>query len=157
MWPSFRFPPGFREAEELMPQRGAAVPRETVRRWCGKPGQAHANGPHRRRPRLGDGRRPDEVSTKVSGERKDLWRAVAQDGDVLGILVQSRRDEDAVRRFLRRPLTRTRSPPRTVVTDRLRSCSAVRREAMPSASTARTRLRTTGPRTATGPRGSVNA
>jgi putative transposase len=61
-----------------------------------------------------------------------LWRAVDQDGNVLDILVQSRRDKAAARRFFRRLLTKTRTVPRVIITDRLRSYGAAHREVMPS-------------------------
>jgi hypothetical protein len=92
----------FREAEELMLQRGVIVSYKTVRRWCAKFGQAYADGLRRRRPRPGDKWHLDEVFIKVNGERKYLWRAVDQDGNVLDILVQSRRDKAAARRLFHR-------------------------------------------------------
>jgi putative transposase len=74
----------------------------TVRRWCGKFGQAYADILCRRRPRPGDKWLPDEVLIKINGVRKYLWRAVDQDGTVLDILVRNRRDKAAARRFFRR-------------------------------------------------------
>ncbi|WP_406724007.1 IS6 family transposase [Streptomyces sp. GD-15H] len=132
VWLYFRFPLSFREVEELMLQRGVIVSYETVRRWCGKFGQAYANGLHRRRPRPGDTWHLDEVFIKVNGERKYLWRAVDRDGNVLDILVQNRRDTAAARRFFRRLMTKTCSVLRVVVTDKLRSYGAAHREVMPS-------------------------
>ncbi|MFE7393703.1 IS6 family transposase [Streptomyces sp. NPDC057582] len=133
VWLYFRFPLSFREVEELMLQRGVIVSHETVRRWCRKFGQAYANALRRRRPRPGDKWHLDEVFIKINGELKYLWRAVGQDGNVLDILVQSRRDKAAARRFFRRPMTKTRAVPRVIVTDKLRSYGAAHREAMPSA------------------------
>nr|WP_168500491.1 IS6 family transposase [Streptomyces sp. RLB1-33]QIY76359.1 IS6 family transposase [Streptomyces sp. RLB1-33] len=131
VWLYFRFPLSFREVEELMLQRGVIVSYETVRRWCAKFGQAYANG-LRRRPRPGDKWHLDEVFVRINGELKYLWRAVDQDGNVLDILVQIRRDKAAARRFFRRLLKKTRSVPRVVVTDKLRSYGAALREVMPS-------------------------
>ncbi|MFE7402189.1 IS6 family transposase, partial [Streptomyces sp. NPDC057557] len=74
----------------------------------------------------------DEVFIKVNGERKYLWRAVDQDGNVLDILVQNRRDTAAARRFFRRLLKTARTVPRVVVTDKLRSYGVAHREVMPS-------------------------
>jgi putative transposase len=122
----------FREVEELMLQRGVIVSHETVRRWCGKFGQQYTNALRRRQPRHGDTWHLDEVFIKVNGERKYLWRAVDQDGLVLDVLVQPRRDKAAARRFLRRLMKRTRAVPRVVVTDKLRSYGAAHREVMPS-------------------------
>ncbi|MHC3455709.1 IS6 family transposase [Streptomyces prasinus] len=132
VWLYFRFPLSFREVEELMLQRGVIVSHETVRRWCTKFGQAYANGLRRRRPRSGDKWHLDEVFTKINGERKYLWHAVDQDGNVLDILVQNRRDTAAARRFFRRLLKTTRAVPRVLVTDKLRSYGAAHREVMPS-------------------------
>ncbi|MEW2491844.1 IS6 family transposase [Streptomyces sp. NPDC048411] len=132
VWLYFRFPLSFREVEELMLQRGVVVSHETVRRWCAKFGQAYADGLRRRRPRPGDKWHLDEVFVKINGVRQYLWRAVDQDGNVLDILVQSRRDKAAARRFLRRLMKKTGAVPRVMVTDKLRSYGAAHREVMPS-------------------------
>ncbi|MGY3061723.1 putative transposase [Streptomyces sp. TE3672] len=132
VWLCFRFPLSFREVEELMLERGVIVSHETVRRWCLKFGQAYANTLRRRQPRPGDKWHLDEVFIEINGEQKYLWRAVDQDGNVLDILVQNRRDTAAARRFFRRLMTTTGGVPRVVVTDKLRSCGAAHREVMPS-------------------------
>ncbi|MBL3671230.1 IS6 family transposase [Streptomyces sp. M2CJ-2] len=132
VWLYHRFPLSFREAGELMLERGVLVSHETVRRWCAKFGQAYANGLRRRRPRPGGQWHLDEVFIKINGRLKYLWRAVDADGNVLDILVQSRRDKAAARRFFRRLLKKTRAVPRVVVTDKLRSYGAAHREVMPS-------------------------
>ncbi|MFJ1602302.1 IS6 family transposase [Streptomyces sp. NPDC088253] len=131
VWLYLRSPLSLREVEELMLQRGVIVSYETVRRWCAKFGQAYADG-LRRRPRPGGKWHLDEVFIKINGVHKYLWRAVDQDGMVLDILVRNRRDKAAARRFFRRLMKRTRSVPRVVITDKLRSCGAARREVMPS-------------------------
>ncbi|MEN1889719.1 IS6 family transposase [Streptomyces mirabilis] len=132
VWLYHRFPLSFREVEELLLQRGVIVSYETIRRWCAKFGQAYANGLRRRRPRPGDKWHLDEVFIKINGEHKYLWRAVDQDGNVLDILVQNRRDKAAARRFFRRLMKKTGTVPRVVVTDKLRSYGAAHREVMPS-------------------------
>ncbi|MFD9465439.1 IS6 family transposase [Streptomyces sp. NPDC060027] len=133
VWLYFRFPLSFREVEELMLQRGVIVSYETIRRWCAKFGQAYANGLRRRPwPWPGDKWHLDEVFIKINGEQKYLWRAVDQDGNVLDILVQNRRDKAAARRFFRRLMKKTRAVPRVIVTDKLRSYGAAHREVMPS-------------------------
>ncbi|MCX4728654.1 IS6 family transposase [Streptomyces sp. NBC_01306] len=132
VWLYFRFPLSFREVEELMLERGVIVSYETVRRWCLKFGQQYANGLRRRRPQPGGKWHLDEVFIKIIGEQKYLWRAVDQDGNVLDILVQSRRDAAAARRFFRTLLTKTGGVPRVIVTDKLRSYGAAHREVMPS-------------------------
>ncbi|MER5844449.1 IS6 family transposase [Streptomyces prasinus] len=132
VWLYHRFPLSFREVEELMLERGVLVSHETVRRWCAKFGQAYANGLRRRRPRPGDKWYLDEVFLKIDGEQQYLWRAVDADGNVLDILVQNRRDTAAARRFFRTLLEKTRTVPRVIVTDKLRSYGAAHREVMPS-------------------------
>ena len=100
----FRFPLSLRGVEELMLERGIVVSYETVRRWCAKFGPAYAGALRRRQPRTGDKWHLDEVFIKINGRLQYLWRAVDQDGSVLGILVQKRRDKAAARRFFRRLL-----------------------------------------------------
>ena len=73
--------------------RGVVVSYETIRRWCAKFGQAYANQLRRRRPRPGDKWHLDEVFVKINGAiQRYLWRAVDQHGNVLDVLVQSRRN-----------------------------------------------------------------
>ena len=104
VWLYFRFPLSFREVEELMLVRGVAVSYETIRRWCAKFGQAYANQLRRRRPRPGDKWHLDEVFVKINGITGYLWRAVDQHGNVLDVLVQSRRNAKAAKRFFRKLL-----------------------------------------------------
>jgi putative transposase len=77
---------------------------ETVRQWCLKFGQTYANALRWRHPRCGDTWHLDEVFLTIHGERYYLWRAVDQDGNVLEILVQSRRNKHAAKRFFRKLL-----------------------------------------------------
>src|ERR671933_206730 len=74
----------------------------------------------------------DEVAIKTAGKKHWLWRAVDQDGLVLDILVQSRRDKRAAKRLLRKLLKRQCRPPRVLITDKLGSYSAAKAEVMPS-------------------------
>ena len=74
----------------------------------------------------------DEVFLKINGRLHYLWRAVDQDGDVLDILVQSRRDKKAAKKFFRKLLKGLRYVPRVIITDKLRSYSAAKAEVMPS-------------------------
>jgi putative transposase len=101
VWLYHRFPLSFREVEEMMLERGVAVSHETIRQWCHKFGQTYANELRRRRPRPGDKWHLDEVFIKINGKTHYLWRAVDQDGNVLDILVTSRRDTTAATRFFR--------------------------------------------------------
>jgi putative transposase len=86
----------------MMMKRGVIVSYETIRAWCRTFGQAFANGLRRRRPRPGDKWHLDEVFIKIQGKNHYLWRAVDQHGNVLDILVTSRRDATAATRFFRR-------------------------------------------------------
>ncbi|MEU8653605.1 IS6 family transposase [Streptomyces sp. NPDC048737] len=131
VWLYFRFPLSLREVEELVFERGIVVSYETVRRWCAKFGSAYAGALRRRRPRPGDKWHLDEVFIKINGRLQYLWRAINQDGSVLDILGQKRRDKAAARRFFRRLLKKTGAVPRVIVTDKLRSYGAAHREVMP--------------------------
>jgi putative transposase len=102
VWLYFRFPLSFRDVEERMSSRGVSLTYETVREWCLKFGQTYANGLRHRSPRPGDREHLDEVFLKINGRLHYLWRAVDQDGDVLDILVQSRRDQKAAKKFFRK-------------------------------------------------------
>jgi putative transposase len=132
VWLYYRFPLSFREVEEMMLERGVVVTYETIRQWCCKFGQAFANGLRRRRPRPGDQWHLDEVFIKIRGKIHYLWRAVDQDGNVLDILVTSRRDAQAAIRFFRKLLTGWRSVPRVLVTDKLASYGVAHRRLMRS-------------------------
>ena len=131
MWLYFRFCLSFRDVEELLLERGVVVTYEAIRKWCRKFGQDYANQLRRRRPRPGDKWHMDEVFLTIKGERHYLWRAVDQDGNVLDILVQRRRDKQAAKRLLRKLLRRQGQPPRVLVTDKLASYPAAKKELMP--------------------------
>jgi transposase-like protein len=132
VWLYHRFPLSFREVQEMMLQRGIVVSHETVRQWCATFGRTYANGLRRRRPRPGDTWHLDEVFITINGKTHYLWRAVDQDGVVLDILVQSRRNAAAAKKFFRRLLKGLRYVPRVVVTDKLASYGAAHRVVMPS-------------------------
>ncbi len=102
VWLYFRFNLSYRDIEEIMAVRGVTFTYETIRHWCRKFGQTYANGLRRRTPRPGDRWHMDEVFIRVNGRTHYLWRAVDQEGEVLDILVQSRRDRKAAKRFFRR-------------------------------------------------------
>jgi len=72
------------------------------------------------------------VFLKINGRPHYLWRAVDQDGDILDILVQSRRDKKAAKKFFRKLLKRLRYVPRVIITDKLKSYGAAKAEVMPS-------------------------
>jgi putative transposase len=104
---------------------------ETIRRWCRKFGQAFADGVRRRRPRPGDKWHLDEVQLKINGRKRWLWRAVDQEGIVLDILVQERRNQGAAETFLRRLVEGQGYRPRVVVTDNLASYPPAMRRVLP--------------------------
>src|SRR5437879_10280257 len=132
VWLYFRFSLSFRDVEELLAQRGIVVTYETVRQRCLTFGQSYANELRRRRPRCGDKWHLDEVFLKINGETHYLWRAVDQDGNVLDILVQSRRNKQAAKRFFRKLLKGLEYVPRVIITDKLTSYAAARQEIMES-------------------------
>ena len=132
VWLYHRFCLSFRDVEDLLAERGIAVPYESIRHWCRKFGAGYARTLKRREGRLGDTWHLDELFVSIQGQRQYLWRAVDQDGDVIDILVQPRRDRRAAARFFRRLLKDQGGEPRRVVTDKPRSYSAARRDVMPS-------------------------
>jgi putative transposase len=131
VWLYFRFCLSYRDVEELLFARGIIVTYEAIRKWCRKFGQPYANELRRRRPRPGDTWHLDEVFLTVSGKRHDLWRAVDQDGHILDILVQRRRDKKAAKTFFRKLLKGLTYVPRVIITDQLRSYGAAIREILP--------------------------
>jgi putative transposase len=130
VWLYYRFLLSYRDVEELLAERGIAVSYETVRQWCQKFGQTFA-GRLRRRHRPGDKWHMDEMQLKISGRRHWLWRAVDQDGVVLDILVQARRNQEAAEAFLRRVLDGNGYRPRVVVTDKRASYPPALRRVLP--------------------------
>ncbi len=118
--------------DELLAARGIIVSYETVRQWALKFGQVFANQIRRRLPAAGDRWHMDEVVITISGVKHWLWRAVDQNGMVLDVLVQSRRDTKGAKRLLRKLLKRQCRPPRVMITDKLASYGAAKREVMPS-------------------------
>ena len=133
VWLYHRFSLSLRDLSELMLERGVVVSHETVRQWCAKFGQGYANALPRRRARPGDKWPVDEVFITINGVRRSLWRAVDQDGVVLDILlVQSRRDAKAAKKFFRKLLKRLAYVPRVIVTDKLASDGAAHRQTLAS-------------------------
>lgn len=132
VWLYHRFSLSFRDVEDLLAQRGVEVSYESIRRWCNKFGPTYASRAKRRQSRLGDVWHLDEVFLKIGGRRQYLWRAVDQDGDVIDILVQSRRNSRAAVRFFRRLLKGQGKEPIRLVTDKLGSYRVAHRTVMPS-------------------------
>ena len=132
VWLSFRFSLSYRDVEALMAARGMSVTYETIRHWCRKFGQQYANQLRRRRARTGDKWHLDEVFLKINGKLHSLWRAVDQHGNVLDILVQSRRNKQAAKKFFRKLLKSCQYVPRVLITDKLASYGAAKKEVLPS-------------------------
>jgi putative transposase len=117
--------------EELLFVRGIIVSYEAIRKWCRKFGQQYANQLRRRRSRPGDKWHLDEVFITINKERHSLWRAVDQDGVVLDILVQRRRNKQAAKKFFRKLLKGCQYVPRMIITEKLKSYGAAKREILP--------------------------
>src|ERR671916_658088 len=132
VWLYFRFCLSFRDVEEILLERGVVVTYEAIRKWCRKFGQQYANQLRRRRPRPGDKWHMDEMFLTIKGERHYLWRAVDQEGNVLDILVQRRRDKRSAKKFFRKLLKGLSYVPRVIITDKLKSYAAAKREILPS-------------------------
>ena len=131
VWLYYRFSLSYRDVEELMAERGVTLSHEAVRYWCRKFGQAYANALRHRHPRPGEKWHLDEVCLTIHQERHYLWRAVDQDGHVLDILVQGRRDKHAAKTFFRKLLKGCQYVPRVIITDKLRSYGAAKQEILP--------------------------
>jgi putative transposase len=117
--------------EELLFASGVIVTYEAIRKWCRKFGQPYANELRRRRPTSGDKWHLDEVFLTINGERHYLWRAVDQNGNILDILVQRRRDKHAAKTFFRKLLKGLAYVPRVLITDKLKSYGAAKGEILP--------------------------
>jgi putative transposase len=131
VWLYYRFTLSYRDVQEILMERGITVSHEAIRGWCQKFGQDYANQLRRRRPRPGDKWHLDEVFLTINGTRHYLWRAVDQDDNVLDILVQSRRNKKAAKKFFRKLLRGLTYVPRVVITDKLKSYGAAKREILP--------------------------
>jgi putative transposase len=132
VWLYFRFSLSFRDVEELMAERGVIVTYESVREWCLKFGQSYAKRMRSRSSRPGDRWHLDEIFLRIAGKRQYLWRAVDQEGEVLDILVQPRRDKQTAKKFFRKLLKGLQYVPRAIVTDKLASYTAAKAEVLPT-------------------------
>jgi putative transposase len=126
VWLYFRFPLSLRMVEEMLAARGICVTYETVRQWGKKFGKAFSDQIRKRAPARGDKWHLDEVVVSIAGEQHWLWRAVDQNGFVLDVLVQRRRDTGAAQRLMTKLLKSAVTPPRVMITDKLRSYGAAR-------------------------------
>ena len=124
VWLYIRFPLSFRDVEDFLSERGIEVSYETVRRWSLKFGIGYAKKLRRSRPRPGARWHLDEVFVSIDGKRIYLWRAVDSEGEVLDILVHSRRNRMAALKLMRRLLGKQGFSPDTVITDKQASYGA---------------------------------
>jgi putative transposase len=132
VWLYFRFPLSLRLVEEMLLERGIVVSYETIRCWAKKFGPDYAGRLQRKPPNASDIWYLDEVVVTIGGRKHWLWRAVDQDGYVLDEIVQARRNTKAAKRLLVRLMKKQRCLPKRIVTDKLRSYGAARRQIMPA-------------------------
>ena len=131
VWLYFRFNLSHRDIEDLLAQRGVIVTHESIRLWCNKFGSKYAARLRRKHQGYGDTFFIDEVFIKIDGKQHYLWRAVDQDGEVVDVFLQKKRDGKAAKRFFKRMLKKHKGDPRVIVTDKLRSYGVAHRELIP--------------------------
>ena len=128
VWLYVRFTLSYRDVEDLLAERGLDVPYETVRRWVLKFGPLFARQLRSRRPRPKSRWHLDEMALMIAGTQFWLWGAVDDEGEVLDLLVQRRRDKAAAVKMMRKLLKKHGFAPDTLVTDKLRSYGAAKGE-----------------------------
>jgi len=128
VWLYLRFTLSYRDVEDLLAERGLDVSYETVRRWVLKFGPVFARELRRRRPRPTSRWHLDEMAVIIGGRQFWLWRAVDDEGEVLDLLVQRRRDKAAAVKLMRKLLKKQGFAPEVLVTDKLRSYNAAKSE-----------------------------
>jgi putative transposase len=131
VWLYYRFCLNYRDVKELLFARGVSVSDEIIRKWCRKFGQQYANQLRRRPPRLGGKWHLDEVCLTIEGERRDLWRTMDQDSHGLDIMVQSRRNKHAAKKFFCKLLRGFTDVPRVIITDQLKHYGAAKLDLLP--------------------------
>ena len=131
VWLYYRFNLSHRDIEDLLAERGIIVSRESIRLWCIKFGDLYAWRLKRRHRGYGDTFYIDEVFININGKQYYLWQAVDQDGEVVDVYLQARRDGAAAKRFFKRLLRSHGGDPRKIVTDKLRSYPVAHCEVMP--------------------------
>ena len=128
IWLYLRFTLSLRDVEDLLAERGIAVSYETVRRWVNHFGPVIAADLQKRRLKPHTTWHLDEVYLKIDGRMVYLWRAVDAEGEVLDVLVQSKRNKHAALKLMRKLLKKYAFAPERLVTDDLRSYSAAAQE-----------------------------
>ncbi|KZX95042.1 IS6 family transposase, partial [Sulfitobacter sp. HI0021] len=132
VWAWHRFALSTADVEDLLAERGVIVSRESIRLWVNRFGGHFSTRILRDRPAPSDNWHLDEVVIPIRGKKHWLWRAVDANGDTLDILVQTRRNARAAKRFLARLIAQF-GQPRVVITDKLRSYFAPIRKLAPDA------------------------
>jgi putative transposase len=128
VWLYYRFNLSHRDIEDLLAERGINVTYETIRLWCNKFGSKYANRLKRKHRGYGDTSFIDEVFIRIDGKQHYLWRAIDQDGEIVDVFLQKRRDGAAAKRFFKRLLKIHQDEPRKIVTDKLRSYGVAHRD-----------------------------
>jgi putative transposase len=131
VWLHYRFDLSYSDIEDLLAECGITVSYETIRLWCIKFGATYARRLKRKYRGYGDTFYIDEVFVKLNGKQHYLWRAVNQDGEVVGVFLQTKRDGATAKRFFKRLLRSNGSEPRKIITDKLRSYPVAHREVIP--------------------------
>lgn len=131
VWLYYRFNLSHRDIEDLLAERGVTVSREAIRLWCIKFGAIYSRRLKRQHRGYGDTFYIDEVFVKIKGKQHYLSRPVDQDGEVVDVYLQAKRDGVAAKRFFGRLLRVHGDEPRKIVTDKLRSYGVVHRELVP--------------------------
>ena len=131
VWLYHRFNLSHRDIEDLLAKRGIVVSYEAIRLWCNKFGAKYAQRLRRNHQGFGDTFFIDEVFVKIQGKQHYLWRAVDQDGEVVDVFLQKRRDGKAAKRFFKRLLRVHKGESRKIVTDKLGSYGVAHRELIP--------------------------
>ena len=131
VWLYYRFNLSHRDVEDLLAERGITVSYESIRLWCQKFGSHYVKRLKRNHQGYGDTFYIDEVFVKIGGKQQYLWRAVDQDGEVVDVFLQTRRDGAAAKRFSKRLIKNHGEEPRKIVTDKLRSYGVAHRELIP--------------------------
>jgi putative transposase len=116
----------------MLLERGIVVSYKTIRRWGKKFGPVYARRLRRKPPRPTDIWHLDEILITIAGKKHWLWRAVDEDGYVLDVIVQTRRDTKAAKRLLIRLMKKQGMALKRIITDKLPSYGAAKRQAMPS-------------------------
>lgn len=131
VWLYHRFNLSHRDIEDLLSERGITVSYESIRLWCNKFGPEYVRKLKKKHQGFGDTFYLDEVFIKINGQLNYLWRAVDQDGDVIDIYIQKRRNALAAKHFFNRLMKKHRGIPRKIVIDKLKSYGVAHRELMP--------------------------